>query len=638
MTDKGIKLIFSLWGHRSGWVSLPSKDFDSNRWDERIFKWPEDKSKIKSYIKDCVKSRLSVYWCPTVLLKPRRVKENVETKFNLLWADLDEASPKKIKPRPTVAWESSPGRYQGLWLLKKDIKADKAEKLNRDLTYSIGADKGGWDLTQVLRIPGLRNWKYKGGPKGKLMWDDGKTYTTKAIKRNLNTTEKETEVEHTESNNPTEILKRYSKQLPSKVYELFFTPEQEVSVGERSDRLWELECLLAESGVKTPDIINLVRMSPWNKFENRRNEEEQIEKEVYKAKEKVVSLGLQKAITFGPKVSTNPWTSYSKMVGMKIRKPEWLISDMWQDKSHGFIAGEPKTYKSVLATDIAVSVASGTPVLNTFPVHNPGPVLIIQEENHPYLVQDRLRKMATSKGLMDGEVKRNSDTTLSIRFPDVLPIHLLNQYGFNMTQEEDRDMVQKTIKRVKPALVIFDPLYLMLGGIDENSSKELRPLLGWLLQLRYTYDTGIMLIHHWNKAGISNRGGQRMMGSTTYHAWVESALYCSVKDEVQHQIRVEREFRSFPKPRNLEIEFKMGDPGEDLYEPQVLESNTMGAGDVLEIIKNSNGITEGDLNKITDWSRSAIRNFLEINTRRGLLKKTKGSKGRGKGAKYHYIK
>ena len=32
------------------------------------------------------------------------------------------------------------------------------------MTYTLGADKSGWDLTQVLRVPGTRNYKYPGGP------------------------------------------------------------------------------------------------------------------------------------------------------------------------------------------------------------------------------------------------------------------------------------------------------------------------------------------------------------------------------------------------------------------------------------------------------------------------------------------
>src|SRR6478735_7009135 len=42
----------------------------------------------------------------------------------MLWADLDEAHPDKIKFRPTIAIESSPERYVGLWMLDQPMTED----------------------------------------------------------------------------------------------------------------------------------------------------------------------------------------------------------------------------------------------------------------------------------------------------------------------------------------------------------------------------------------------------------------------------------------------------------------------------------------------------------------------------------
>ena len=639
----GIKTIFSVWGHREGWVRVPAK-FGS-RWKEKFFRWPDDSNKIRKWIKQAVKNQGSIYWCPTVFIKPRGLKENVEPKINVLWADLDEVHPSELELKPTIAWESSPGRYQCLWLLKKPIKAEKAENINRDITYTIGADKGGWDLTQVLRIPGLRNWKYKNGPKGRLMWDDGRVYSPKQITRWLlerndsRGSEESFDGDEGLSEDVINILRRYSKSLDKRVYELFFTPEEDVSVGERSDRLWELECLLAEAGVSIRDSIQLVKLSPWNKFKGRRNEDEQIENEVFKAREKVGAVGTKQAINLGPEGRiTARWESYDRILGTKKKKPEWLIEGVWQKESHGFVAGEPKTYKSVITTDIAVSVASGEPFLGKFEVHNSGPVLIVQEENHPYLVQDRLRKIAGSRGLLKGKVTTTGRNILRVKFPPVLPIEFLNQYGFDLTNEEDRKLIQKKVEQVKPVLVIFDPLYLMLGNVDENSAKDLRPVLNWLLELRYAYSTGIMLVHHWNKGGVSSRGGQRMLGSTTLHAWVESALYCSVKNEIEHIITVEREFRSFPKPGNINIQFNMGDPGQEKYEPLVEDEKAVTMDKVIEILLSTSSLTEKELCAYLDCPRSTARNYLEKAVSMGLVEKIGGSKGRGKEKRYVIIR
>ena len=87
-----------------------------------------------------------------------RRKENA-LPGNWLWADLDETSPLDIELelRPTIAWQSSPGRYQALWQLSQEMSAKVLEQTNQLLTYKVGADKGGWSVTKVLRIPGTKN-------------------------------------------------------------------------------------------------------------------------------------------------------------------------------------------------------------------------------------------------------------------------------------------------------------------------------------------------------------------------------------------------------------------------------------------------------------------------------------------------
>src|SRR6185369_13384196 len=83
--------------------------------------------------------------------------------------------------------------------------------------------------------------------------------------------------------------------------------------------------------------------------------------------------------------------------------PSWMVEDIWSDQGHGILGGAPKGMKSLIATDLAVSVASGTKFLNHFACADSGPVLMIQEENSPWMMQDRIRKIENSRGLL-GEI------------------------------------------------------------------------------------------------------------------------------------------------------------------------------------------------------------------------------------------
>ena len=77
----------------------------------------------------------------------------------------------------------------------------------------------------------------------------------------------------------------------------------------------------------------------------------------------------------------------------------WLIEPLWIHAGVGTIGGLPKSCKSWLGLDMAVSVASGTPCLDTFPVRDPGGVLLYMAEDAGSLVKARLRGLCRHRGL-----------------------------------------------------------------------------------------------------------------------------------------------------------------------------------------------------------------------------------------------
>lgn len=614
-----------VWGRKPGWVSVPIKE--GKKWREALFEWPNQSNEVLEHIVQNSKIA-NVYFCPTVLVKGVRKKGSVK-KTNLLWADLDEVNPKDLKLKPTLAWQSSPGRYQCIWVLDKEVKASKVESINKGITYSIGADRGGWDLTQVLRIPGTRNHKYENSPKVKLLWDDGPEHKYKKVKKyakgGANKDSGDSDFpERRMADNAFEILSRLH---PSQdFYKLLFTPEDKVEVGERSDKLWEIECLLAEMGCDHEEIAQVVQYTAWNKFKDREDGYNQLLKEARKAIEHV---GEQEEGGFKSRDFGGKWVTYAGLMGRVLGKPSWLVEDFWPVMGHGMIAGEPKTYKSIISTDLAIAVASGKPFLGQYKVNDTGPILIVQEENSPRVVQDRINKITYQRGALNGGAERLSGSRFRLQFPDELPIHFLNNSGFDLTSEACRELLESKISSVRPAIVIFDPLYLMLGGLDENSARDLRPMLNWLIEIKYKYSTGIIILHHWNKSGKSERGGQRMLGSATFHGWVESALYCSIKNEQEHRIKVEREYREFEKPKNIEIQFSLGKPGSLDYSATVKDSNDIGDMDLLMMISGAGGMTEAELIEVVGTSRSTVKRRLEQLHDKGYVQKVAG-KGKNK--------
>jgi hypothetical protein len=104
-----------------------------------------------------------VYFCAHLLRRKRRVKASAGP-VDALWVDGDGAGVPDGFPAPSAIITSSPGRQQYLWGLHEPVEPAEAEALNRRLAYAIGADRGGWDLTQLLRVPGCTNHKYPDAP------------------------------------------------------------------------------------------------------------------------------------------------------------------------------------------------------------------------------------------------------------------------------------------------------------------------------------------------------------------------------------------------------------------------------------------------------------------------------------------
>lgn len=624
--SRGIDIIFEIWGNRMGHVFTPCKNPKTGEWTEQSFLWPKESSQIREWILSCEAKKRNIYWCPTLFKQPIRKKEYIKA-VQCLWADLDEVNPKKVpkKVRPHLAYETSPKRYQALWYLRNDEDPEEAEAVNRNLTYYLGADSGGWDLTQVLRIPGLKNFKYKNEPEGKILWEDVTdkplSYFQKYVPEHeeAETDIDDEDIEWADDGELVSIVSKYKKKLKGKLFDLIFADEDEVSEHDRSAKLWEIECRLLEAGLDVSDVCNIVRLSNWNKYRDRNDEKKRIISEVIKAHAEVESNKADKMDRFKDRHGKT-WDSYSDLMGLSASDPGWLVEGWWQKDSHGIVAGEPKTYKSTFVTDFASSVASGKPLYGIYPVHNKGPVLMVQEENSPFLLKDRFRKVALHKGILTGKVKVRTKYDVRVKFPPDLPLHFLNNKGFDFTEEESREQLERKIQEVKPVLVIFDPLYLMLGGKDENSSKDIRPILNWLLNIRYAYGCAIMVVHHWNKSGTSSRGGQRMLGSVLFHGWVESAVYNLIKNEEAHEVTIQREFRSFPKPKDIDIRYTMGNPGDDMYAPEITESDSSGSLDeLLAFIRSCNGVSEKDLLAATGMGRTALLGKLKILEKKGVI-------------------
>jgi len=647
-SEKIAAKLVDLWGENceeGDFVFLSKKEPESGNWVDRSFVVNDNlEAGITNWIDQNPPEKYHLYFCPLPFKIPRRRKKNVKgSKY--LWSDLDEVDISSLPIKPSIYWESSPGRYQGLWELDRFIPPKQAEELSKELAYTLGADKSGWDLTQVLRIPGTKNHKYEGSPSVGETIETDEVYALSDLPSDNKKDEEEEEKNTTDNLEANKILAKYKAKIPRKALQLLLTKKTEV--GKRSDILWYLEHTLLDVGLNPPEIFHLIKNSAWNKYAGRADEEERLTTELKKILE-----GRMEDEKPSPQPSLEDGlgltiSSYGDLMSSIASEPGWLVEGFWTRESHGIVAGEPKAFKSIMTLDLAISIASGQPFLGHFPVYHPGPVLIVQNENSDWIMKDRVHKIITHKGLT-GKVKQKKHRELEVTFPPTLPIHFINQQGFQFGDPIHCEIVEKAIREVEPVLVIFDPLYLMFEG-DLNTSKDLSPALTWLLKLKQQYNTAVVLVHHWNKGGQSPRGGQRMLGSTTLHGWVESAWYLKVsnnggesKEEDNDDVFVdrpsgepvsliiEREFRGAGTYPKVESTIKMGKPGDPLYKIDMKKHVGKGhksitpdlKSEILNIIEMSTStVSQRRLAEETGAGRRAIKEVLTELIENGQIEK-----------------
>jgi hypothetical protein len=603
-SEAQLKLVSKAWGKQSGYVFFPWIDGDAEDKAQRIrgynegpaFKWPKQRDEIIAHIE---KHRNDdVYWCPSIFEKPHRRLE-LAMDEHALWADLDEVDPRGIDEhyKPTIAWETSPGRYQALWIITGgDVQgASWPGNENQKLTYFLGADHSGWDTTQLLRLPGARNHKYEyriekdGKPvRGKLLWHNGPRYLPDhfedlpevrgAAEASLGQDILEDQISTIDR---LEVWGRVRLKCSKEVREL--VAARSTGGQDRSDKLWQIERDLADAGCTVTEIVAITRETVWNKFSGRNDELKRLVTEAAKAIAER-SEETEKQLEKDREEKARPVNLFAMV--KDAEPPQWLVKGILTKASCGFFAGEPKSYKSWCALDLALSVATGAPFLQAFDVVDPGPVLYIQEEDPLPTLKDRLGKIAPSKTqdrVTIGDIGEDGVASLvwspAEENDEVPPVAAIVREQFTISDPGWQAWLDEVLEEGydgdKYRLLIVDTLGTTAGEVDENRAQEMNlKVLTPLRQMAEKHGCSVQVVHHLRKVrdGDSSRAGQRMLGSVALHAWSESSLYFShgrlgamlVETESKSAISTRFEIRNLRK-RNA--------AGALTWEPEVIISS-----------------------------------------------------------------
>lgn len=233
---------------------------------------------------------------------------------------------------------------------------------------------------------------------------------------------------------------------------------------------------------------------------------------------------------------------------------QWMVETLWSEQGVGIVGGEPKCGKSFLALDLAVAVAAGVPCLRHFRPAGSGAVLLFAAEDAGHIVRTRLEGIAGAAGTA---------------FED-LDIAVIDVPTLRLDHRLDRQRLLDTVERIRPRLLVLDPL-VRLHGVDENAVAEVAPILGFLREIQRRFETAVVLVHHARKSGAT-RPGQALRGSSELHAWGDSNLYLRRRDR---QIVMTVEHRAAPGLNDIEIELADDGKGPALRLRQAVAAETV---------------------------------------------------------------
>lgn len=174
-------------GDGGQYICLGYKEPNDGAWGE----WPmrqrwADMHDCRRQLKGFIAAHADhdIYWKVNGFTCENSVEDNAVAGWYLV-ADMDATDPRKVSPKPTMAWSTSAGRYQAL-LRVTGASRDQLRDLNERLLHQYELEeREGFSLTKFLRIPGSVNNKYGDGQQGSILWTDGPTYTADQLERML---------------------------------------------------------------------------------------------------------------------------------------------------------------------------------------------------------------------------------------------------------------------------------------------------------------------------------------------------------------------------------------------------------------------------------------------------------------------
>ena len=200
-----------------------------------------------------------------------------------------------------------------------------------------------------------------------------------------------------------------------------------------------------------------------------------------------------------------------------------------------FVGGEPKVGKSLLVSNLALSLAAGRDRLG-FPIPAPRRVLVCQFELPVAQFVSRLAVMRRAMGAAADE-RLLVDTHAA---------------GHLLSATQGLGHFLEAAKAASAEVIVLDPLY-SAHDQDENDTRAMASLCQSLLRLRDASRAALIVVHHVRKSIGRHEIGSAFRGSSALHAVGDSYVLLTRPSPQLAMVELRFQFRYAAAPRLLEL-------------------------------------------------------------------------------------
>ena len=202
--------------------------------------------------------------------------------------------------------------------------------------------------------------------------------------------------------------------------------------------------------------------------------------------------------------------SVLRLADVKREETVWLWHERIPLGKLTLVEGDPGLGKSWLTLVLAANITKGWPLPddgdNPIPREPANVILLSAEDGAGDTIRPRLEDAGA-------DLERVFLLTGSKEDPDA-----------GISLERDLDLLDMTAERVKPLLVVVDPLQAYLGaGVDMHRSNETRPVLAALARFAERHGCAVIIVRHLRKAS-GDKAIYRGMGSIDFTGAARSVL------------------------------------------------------------------------------------------------------------------